>query len=69
MIFDDTSILDELSNEENKELPEGSLAEGSFKEKRNNKIRDDYFNKYKFMYSGTNNNQPASIDSLKGTGL
>ena len=67
MIFDDTSILDDLSNEYN-EQKNDSFIEGSMKEKRNMKMREDYFNKYQFMYSGGNKElPPGSIDgSLKG---
>ena len=66
MIFDDTSLLDDLSNENAEQENADSLMEQSLTGKRNNKLREDFFNKYKFMYSGTNHLQSASIEgSLK----
>lgn len=67
MIFDDTSILDDLSTENNEPKTDSIMA-GSIKEKRNIKMREDFFNKYQFMYSGGNKElPPGSIEgSLKG---
>ena len=62
MIFDDTSLLDDLSNNNEENT---SINNGSIREKRNHKMRENFFDKYKFMYS--NNNKPSSISgSIKG---
>lgn len=66
MIFDDTSILDDLSNDQ--ENMDGSLVmESSVKNRRNDKLREDFFNKYAFMYSGGRDHSASIGGSIEGT--
>lgn len=53
MIFDDTSILDDLSDEErmSNERSKKSGIAGSIKVNRNQKLKSNYFKKYQHLYS------------------
>lgn len=67
MIFDDTSILDGLSDKEdlNKELSYISNDFNSIKLSRNHNTRNKYFEKYQHLYSkNTLNNNELFYDKI-----
>lgn len=65
MIFDDTSILEDFSSGKESDK-EPSLKNGSAKNRRNDKMRQDFFNKYAFMYSAGGDKPPSIAGSLNG---
>lgn len=67
MIFDDTSILDDLSEQENMSRGQSKKSEnvGSIKVNRNHKLKSNYFQKYQHLYSKNDlRNSNISCDKI-----